>query len=139
MWRVAIITASISADAKTESKSVVASGAPKWRAAAFIKYQVGDFSVDLQERYRSGYQFNSDRSLKFDVPRIKPIAYTNLTLTYQLKDAQVYGTVENLFDKQPEPFGGVGGASGVPGLFGGYPQGDDIVGRYFIVGFRMKR
>jgi hypothetical protein len=27
----------------------------------------------------------------------------------------------------------------VPGLFGGYPQGDDIVGRYFIVGFRMKR
>jgi outer membrane receptor protein involved in Fe transport len=112
---------------------------PKWRVAGFLKYQINDFSVDIQQRWRSGYQFNPDRTLKYDVPRRKAVGYTNLTLTYQLKDTQIYGTVENLFDKQPEPFGGVGGASGVPGLFGGYPQGDDIVGRYFIIGFRMKR
>lgn len=111
---------------------------PKWRVTAFVKYQVGDVSFDVQERYRSGYQFNSDRTLIYNIDRIKPIAYTNMTLSYQLKNVQVYGTIENLFDKQPEPFGGVGGASGVPGLFGGYPQGDDIVGRYFIIGFRLK-
>ncbi len=111
---------------------------PKSRATFFVKYSLNDFSIDLQERWRSGYQFNSDRTLVFAVPRIKSAATTNLSLSYKLNETQIFATVENLFDKQPEPFGGTGGASGVPGLFGGYPQGDDILGRYFTVGFRMK-
>jgi outer membrane receptor protein involved in Fe transport len=111
---------------------------PKSRATFFAKYSWNDFSVDLQERWRSGYQFNSDRTLVFAVPRIKSAATTNLSVSYKLNETQIFATVENLFNKQPEPFGGTGGASGVPGLFGGYPQGDDILGRYFTVGFRMK-
>jgi len=111
---------------------------PKTRITAFLKYTWNDVSLDVQERWRSGYTFNADRSLVYSDSRLPSIAYTNLTLSYKVKDVQVYATIENLFDKQPDPFGGVGGASGVPGLFGGYPQGDDIVGRYFIVGFRLR-
>jgi len=112
---------------------------PKTRITAFLKYQWEDWSFDVQERWRSGYTFNPDRTLVYSDKRRKPIAYTNATVSYKLKDTTIYATVENLFDKQPEPFGGVGGAAAVFGLFGGYPQGDDIVGVYFIVGFRLRR
>ena len=51
---------------------------------------------------------------------------------------QFFVAVENVFDKQPTPYGGVGGASGVPGLFGGFVPGDDAIGRYYTVGARLR-
>lgn len=110
------------------------------RVTGFVNYRWGPWTVDVQERWRSGYTWNTDRSLVYAEPRLPSYALTNLTVTYQAAPGtEVYFNVTNLFDTQPDPFGNVGGPSGVPGLFGGYPQGDDIIGRYFVVGFRMRR
>ena len=111
----------------------------KTRITVFAKYTWNDFSLDIQERYRSGYQFNTDRTLIYSEDRLAPAAYTNLTVSWKHEGKEAYLAIQNLFDKQPHPFGNVGGASGVPGLFGGYPQGDDIIGRYFTIGFRLRR
>jgi len=112
----------------------------KTRVTLLANYRYDKWSLDIQERWRSGYTFNADRTLVYSEPRIRPYALTNLTVTYApTKGTEVYLNVTNLFDKQPDPFGSVGGSSSVPGLFGGYPQGDDIVGRYFVVGFRLRR
>jgi len=46
--------------------------------------------------------------------------------------------VDNLFDKQPTAYGAIGGPAGVPGLFGGYIPGEDLLGRYFTVGLRYR-
>jgi iron complex outermembrane receptor protein len=112
----------------------------KTRVTILAKYRYDKWSIDIQERWRSGYTFNPDRRLVYSEPRRKSYALTNLTVTYEpKKGSEFYANVTNLFDKQPDPFGAVGGPSGVPGLFGGYPQGDDIVGRYFVVGVRLRR
>jgi outer membrane receptor protein involved in Fe transport len=72
------------------------------------------------------------------------ITYTNLTATYKvhsdtLGNPQVYFSVQNLFNQQPEVrYAGANSSPGV-GLSGFFPpNGEDIVGRYFTVGFRSK-
>ncbi len=68
---------------------------------------------------------------------------TDVTFAYDLKmlggTNQVYLNVQNLFNKEPPPHGAVGGPSSVPGLFLATTNGDDIMGRYFTVGFRFRR
>ena len=108
------------------------------RLAAFLKYKYSDFSVDVLQRWMGGREWNTDRTLLYAEPSLPSIAYTALTLSYQLSQANVFLNVTNLFDKQPTPSGNVGGASSVPGLFGGFIPGEDTIGRYFTVGFRSK-
>jgi outer membrane receptor protein involved in Fe transport len=70
-------------------------------------------------------------------------SYTNLTLSYLIKhgagQTQVYFNVQNLFNKQPEvSYAGANSSPGV-GLAGFFPpNGDDIVGRYYTLGFRYR-
>ena len=78
----------------------------------------------------------------FSSPPVPAIAYTDLTLSYMLHSSvgntELYVNIQNLFNQQPVPVAGTGGASSVPGLFGGYAQGDDTVGRYFALGLRFR-
>ena len=112
--------------------------AAKVRVTAFLKYKYNDFSVDVLQRWMGGREWNADRSLLYAEPSLPSIAYTALTLSYQLAQANVFLNITNLFDKQPTPFGNTGGAASVPGLFGGFIAGEDTIGRYFTVGFRSK-
>jgi outer membrane receptor protein involved in Fe transport len=112
--------------------------APKVRLAAFLKYKYQDFSVDVLQRWMGGREWNNDRSLLYAEPDLPSIAYTAVTFSYQLPKLNAFLNVTNLFDKQPTPFGATGGAASVPGLFGGFVQGEDILGRYFTIGFRSK-
>ena len=109
------------------------SALPKYRGTAFVKYEIGDFAIDIQERYRSHVFYNADRSLIYSSPPIKPAAFTNLNLSYNLKPVSVFFNVRNLFNKVV-PWGGSGAT--VPGLFGGFL--DDPVGRYFTIGARLR-
>ena len=113
-------------------------GQAKWRVTAFLNYTLGAFSVDVQERWHASTGYNSDRTLIYAEPRLPAASYTNLTLSINQKPAQYFLSIRNLFDKQPTPYGNVGGSSGVPGLQGGYVPGDDNLGRYFNVGVRMR-
>ena len=63
----------------------------------------------------------------------------NLTLGYDVNDkTNVYFGVTNLLDKQPTPIGRIGGPAGVPGLFGGFRNGEDTLGRFFSFGVRFR-
>ena len=122
-----------------EEDSAGGPGQSKLRIVAFAKYTVGPYSIDIQQRWRSKQWYNSNRALVYDAPGIPSDTWTNLTLGYRMGDANFYLSIKNLFNNKPTPYGNIGGSSGVPGLFGGYPPGDDQLGRFFNIGVRYRR
>lgn len=115
-------------------------GVPKLRLTAFIGYSNSDFAVDLQQRWRSSLKWDGTRSLVFDIPDVPSVAYTDATFTFfpgQDKDKQIFFSVQNLFDKNPPPYL-TAGTSGTPAFSFPATTGDDIIGRYFTVGAKMK-
>jgi len=115
-------------------------GLPRTRGTLFVKYKRGANAIDIQQRWWSGVWWQVDRSLAFSEPAIPSKTYTALTLTrdWEEKNTQFYFSLNNLFDKQPTAYGAIGGPAGVPGLFGGYIPGEDLLGRYFTVGLRYR-
>jgi iron complex outermembrane receptor protein len=115
-------------------------GVPKLRLTAFIGYSNSDFAVDLQQRWRSSLKWDATRSLVFDIPDVPSVMYTDATFTFfpgQDKDKQIFFSVQNLFDKNPPPYL-TAGTSGTPAFSFPATTGDDIIGRYFTVGAKMK-
>jgi len=54
-----------------------------------------------------------------------------------LKQLTVFLNVQNLFDKEPPPAGAINNQ--FPGAFpSNYAVGDDVVGRYFVLGVRAR-
>jgi outer membrane receptor protein involved in Fe transport len=113
-------------------------GTPAFKNSLFLRYSWNDISLDVLEKYHGRTRWNSDRTQVYSPDHLPSAAYTNATLTYNLGSTSYFLTVENLFDKQPTPFGANGGSSGVPGLFGGFVPGDDAIGRYYTIGLRMR-
>jgi iron complex outermembrane recepter protein len=118
-----------------------AASQPATKLNAFINYTRGGASIDLLERWRSSEKQSGDPTLVFDIPAIPSVAYTDMTLGYEFgvkrSTAKVYLSVQNLFDKSPPIYANQAVAS-TPGF--GFPAtiGDDIVGRYFTLGVRLK-
>jgi outer membrane receptor protein involved in Fe transport len=115
-----------------------APGLPSFRGTWFFKYQVADWQFDVAEKFHGVTDWNSDRTVIYAMPSLPWAFYTNATVTYDWEPAQVFLSVENLFNKQPTPYGGSGGQQGIPGLFGGFVPGDDAIGRRYSVGVRLK-
>ncbi len=116
---------------------------PKLRVSLIADYTIGNFTVDLQERWRSELKWTGDSTQVFSTKPTAAVAYTNINLSYMLKsqawgDTQLFLNAQNLFDKQP-PAAAFVGANGNIGVFGGYALGDDPIGRYITVGIRMRR
>ncbi|RVU02294.1 hypothetical protein EOE18_17425 [Novosphingobium umbonatum] len=113
-------------------------GGPVWRASVFASYDLGkSVTVDWMTRFRSGLKFVASAS-ETSVSKLPSASYSNLTVTYHiLPTADAYVNVLNLFNKLPQPAASAGQGS-FPGFSGGYYTGDDIVGRYFNAGVRMK-
>ena len=99
--------------------------------------------LQVQERWRSAMRRSGVHTQVYTDPKVPSIKYTDATLTYAIKgdagNTDLFLNVKNLFNQQPVPVANTGGASSVPGLFGGYAQGDDPVGRYYMVGVRFRR
>jgi iron complex outermembrane recepter protein len=115
-------------------------GVPKLRLTGFVGYSNSDFSIDLQERWRSSLKWNPDRSLIFSEPDVPSVAYTDVTFTFfpgKDKNKQIFFSVQNLFDKDPPVFL-TAGTSGTPAFSFPATSGDDIIGRYFTVGAKFK-
>jgi outer membrane receptor protein involved in Fe transport len=114
---------------------------PVWRAQVFANYDVTqNFTVSLSERWRSAMNYQGDRT-KVEIGGGVPAYYTtNLNLVYSIpniaKQLAVYLNVQNVFDKLAPPVGSTGVGGGQPGDFGSYALGDDVVGRYYVVGVR---
>lgn len=115
-------------------------GVPKWRLAGFLSYRNPDFSIDIQERWRSSLKRDADPTLVYAAPDVPSVAYTDVTLTFfpgKDEDKQIYFSVQNLFDKDP-PVHVISGFSGTPNFQYPAVTGDDVIGRYFTVGARLK-
>ena len=116
---------------------------PVWRTTFVGTYNpVKNFAVTVMERLRSSLAWTGDPTQVVSAPRIPSVAYTDLNLSYQLKQrdsqTELFFNVQNLFNKQPPPAAFLG-ANGSVGSFGGFAYGDDPIGAYFTVGLRYRR
>jgi iron complex outermembrane receptor protein len=117
---------------------------PKGHATLFANYALGDWSVDAQWHWFSGGNNNGvfGTGQTFYAPgsayytSFSTMDFT-LTKKFTVDDGTVlsaYFNVQNAFDSIP-PY--TVGDNGNPGsVFGGYPQGEDMMGRYFTIGIR---
>jgi iron complex outermembrane recepter protein len=115
-------------------------GVPKLRLTGFIGYSSPSFAIDLQQRWRSSLKWDATRSLVFNIPDVPSVAYTDMTFTFfpgKDKGKQIFLSVQNLFDKNPPPYL-TAGTSGTPAFSFPAVSGDDIIGRYFTVGAKIK-
>ncbi len=113
----------------------------KWRGNLNASYEIGRLSLSAQERYIGSVKRvvgTPGTPQVFVHPDIPAIFYTDLTGVWKVRDEgglEVYGTVNNLFNKKP-PFMPNNLAPGLayPTEFNTY----DIVGAYFTVGARAR-
>ena len=117
--------------------------APLWRHTLFLRFSpVENLNLDLQTRYRTSLRLSGDPSHVISTGRVPPNTFTNLSLTYRVKNSlwqqgDVFLTVTNLFDKDASPAGFYGG-QGVPGQQTTFPIYDDPLGRAFTAGLRVR-
>jgi outer membrane receptor protein involved in Fe transport len=114
---------------------------PRYRFTGFANYTIGQFSVDLVQRWRSSIDRSADKTLVFADGKIPSVAYTDVTLKYRpslgIKMTEFFLSVQNLFDKAAPLYSAPG--QSLPG-WGGFPSlyRDDSIGRYFTVGLRAQ-
>jgi outer membrane receptor protein involved in Fe transport len=119
---------------------------PRLRASLILHYTVNKFDIGLQERWRSQIKLytaiTTPPTALAGAYWLGTQAYTDLNLGYTIKNSsigttQAYLTIKNLFNTYPQPYAG-NGQIGALGVFGGFPLGDDGIGRYFTVGIRFR-
>jgi hypothetical protein len=115
---------------------------PKGHATLFGNYTLGDWSVDAQWHWFSGgtnIQVYGAGQTFYAQPYYTSFSTTDFTLTKRITfdngtAMSAYFNVQNAFGSVP-PY--TVGSSGNPGsIFGGIPQGEDVMGRYFTIGIR---
>lgn len=124
------------------------SGLPRYTINAAATAEVGPVFGQLQLRYipegryqvtsigpdEPGYSPTLANSISNN--RVPPVAYVNLNMTYRLFDrdgqrVEVFGVVNNLFDKDPPNMLPASGGSTNPVLY-------DVLGRSYKVGLRFQ-
>ncbi|MEO8301497.1 MAG: TonB-dependent receptor, partial [Rhizomicrobium sp.] len=115
---------------------------PKGHATLFGNYTLDDWSVDAQWHWFSGgtnVQVFGPGQTFYAQPYYTSFSTMDFTLTKRVAfnnetAMSIYFNVQNAFDSVP-PY--TVGSSGNPGsIFGGIPQGEDVMGRYFTIGIR---
>ena len=116
---------------------------PSLRSTFYVRYVWDDWSAQITEKLRTGGKLNADRTIVYSnafFPEPGIALYTNATINWTWKDApvapiQFYVSVQNVFDRSPAT---IGGGGTVPGLFPGTFAGDDLIGRYYTTGMRIR-
>jgi len=115
---------------------------PKGHATLFADYTLGNWSVDAQWHWFSGgtnIQVFGPGQTFFAQPYYTDFSTMDFTLSKRItfdngSVMSAYVNVQNAFAAVP-PY--TVGSSGNPGsIFGGIPQGEDVMGRYFTIGIR---
>jgi outer membrane receptor protein involved in Fe transport len=95
-------------------------------------------TISAQERWRGPLRQNGAAGLFFADGLVPPAAYTDVTFDYAFNTAlSAFLNIQNLFNTPPAPWSSAGGSL-QPNYLGGFAQGDDIIGRYFTVGLRVR-
>ncbi len=111
---------------------------PKWSGTFTGDLKIGRHELFVQERWIGSGKFsNTLTPADIDRNHVPNVFYTDVTYTYDITgDRRIVGfaTVNNLFDRDPEPTLGflIAGASfGNRGLY-------DLIGRTYTTGVRFK-
>lgn len=115
-------------------------GQAKWRATLFVSYHSDHWGVDIQERWRSSLNQSGNTALVFATPKVPAAAFTDLTLTAHpggSPNRTVFFSVQNLLNKTSPVFISPAFASN-PGFYYPAANDDDVLGRYFTFGVRLK-
>ncbi|MDB5740320.1 MAG: hypothetical protein JWP16_1360 [Alphaproteobacteria bacterium] len=113
---------------------------PKGHASIFAGYTLGDWSLNSQVHWFSGFSrvnIITTPPQTYLQPRIPSFTTLDFNIdkkfTVDASTLDLYFTVQNAFNAIPPV---VTGASGNPGLAYPGPAGEDAVGRYFTIGLR---
>lgn len=115
---------------------------PHWRGSLSVDYSTENFGVTVSEQYigKMDRFINASAPLlsNFTDPGVGAVVYTDLSLRYRIPSGsgyfELFGTVNNLFDKDPPLLPGTTPGVNIPTNFSTY----DIVGRAFTAGVRVK-
>jgi outer membrane receptor protein involved in Fe transport len=103
-------------------------------------YAVGPSRTTLTTRYLgAGKITNQPETSRTGIPaafnHVDPVWYFELAQNYDIsiggKKVTIFGAVENLFDRQPEPIPSSGTSFGTSAPY-------DLIGRSYRLGFRFK-
>lgn len=115
-------------------------GSLKWRGLLTSTYSVGPSRTTLTTRYLgSGKITNQRETSATGIPaqynHVDPVFYFEIAENYDVKIAgstvTLFGVVENLFDRNPEPVPSSGTSFGTSPIY-------DLLGRSYRLGFRFK-
>lgn len=115
-------------------------GSLKWRGLFTASYNVGPSTTTLTTRYLGpGKITNQPETSRTGIPaafnKVDPVWYFELAQNYDVKiggtTVTLFGAIENLFDRKPEPIPSSGTSFGT-----GAPY--DLLGRGIRVGLRFK-
>ncbi len=115
---------------------------PKGHGTLFADYTLGNWSVDAQWHWFSGgtnIQVFGPGQTYYAQPYYTDFSTVDFTLSRRINLGEgsamsAYVNVQNAFAAVP-PY--TVGSSGNPGsIFGGIPNGEDVMGRYFTIGIR---
>lgn len=120
---------------------------PKLRVQGSLRIGVtDDFHIDWTTRWRSMLR-NVDPLLGLQVApgseNVPSASFSSINFSLMTKmHTEFYLNIQNVFDAKPPVYAPLSGVSALAGGAGGngvgfYP-GDDVVGRYFLMGARMK-
>lgn len=123
----------------TETAGVA--GLSATRVQALIGYVNGSFSTDWQVRHLSKQARSGNPLQIYADPDLPSRTYVDVNLSYRFKvsgrDTQAYLIVTNLFDEAPRVSPSTT-FTGIPGFGTPTVVGDDVLGRYFTVGMRLR-
>jgi outer membrane receptor protein involved in Fe transport len=110
------------------------------RVTTDISYKLGAVTLNWQMRYYSGLALSGNPTQFYADPPLPSIFYHDIGLNYDFKAAghsiQAFVTVDNLLNQTPRIWPGTSTAS--PGTSNPAVASDDMVGRYYTFGLRMK-
>lgn len=116
-------------------------GLPKYRLTGFVGYKTGPFGIETQTTWHSSTKHNANPAVVYDAsyPPMPAKAFTDLTLTFDIDHDRTNSTheffinVSNLFDTKASIL-----AAPLPGYGTFATNGEDVVGRAFVVGLRSR-
>jgi len=114
-------------------------GRPRWRGTLSVNYEIGRVGVFLNQQLIGKVKLGIPGGLENGLGQtIGAVGYTDMTLSYRLPVAnghvEFFGTVNNLFDKDPPLIPGTIPGVNIATNFALY----DTVGRAFTGGIRFK-
>ncbi|MCP3729865.1 TonB-dependent receptor [Sphingomonas sp. MG17] len=115
---------------------------PTVRLTGFVRLKPDDnVTIDLMQRWRNALKLQNEGIFAAGSNHMAAFGTTSINIAYEIPskfgEMQFYVNVQNIFDADP-PIGAFTGNGTRAGLRDGYAVGDDVRGRYWTAGVKLK-